>query len=275
MKRTLILMTILIIFSCSGCNILTWTHDNDNLEDKLSDAKYKMEKGDYEEAKELFEEVLTEDSDNSEAMWGIAKANFALKVTIGNILEIAKRLSGEEYEEGTQLLSPQDFSFDDWGDVVSFLDNEVIFYLNKLYSEETDKIISPRSVSLNFSASIMYFLSSVAYLLDSPISIVDENGNQREEYLEISWKKDEDTNPNIAGPGSWDVRFPQNSNISILEIDPQSPPFPETINRIHKGVSKMVDAIEFTDVSNKDNLRKLRDVLETIELDIAFLDFED
>ena len=275
MTKTLILLIILSTFLYAGCNILSWTHDNDNIQDKLSDAKYEMEKGNYEEAKELFEEVLAEDSDNSEAIWGIAKANFALKVTIGDIVQIAKRLDGNQYKEGTQLLSPQDFSFDDWGQVVNFLDNDIIYYLNKLFSEETDGAISPRNVALNFSASIMYFLSSVTYLLDSPITVVDEQGNQTQAFLEISWKKDDDTNPDIAGTGSWDVRFPKNSNISILEIDPQSPPFPETINRIHKGVSKMVDAIEYTDVSNKDTLIELRDVLETIELDIAFLDFAD
>jgi hypothetical protein len=260
-----------------GCNILGWTHDADNLEDKLSDAKHEMESGNYEEAKRLFDDIRKEDPTKSEAHWGYAKASFAIRLNMENIIDIGDKMLQDKLPEREPLVSPEDFGYDTWKEVNDFINQDIIEPLNVVLSGETDGVIDEKSVAVNASAGLMYFFSGASYLLSSSLNVLDENNNPVEVRLELSWAKDNPANPSQPGAGEWRFRYSEDNVYEPApeQLDPGSDPFPETVSKLDSGLDRIIKAIEYTDVTNKEKFRDIRDVLETQKLIVAFLNFDE
>lgn len=269
-----ILILSLLFF---GCNILGWTHNSDNLDDKLSDAKFEMESGNYEEAKTLFDEVRKEDPTKSEAHWGYARACFAVRLKMENVIDIGDKMLQDKLPEGEHLVSPDDFGYNTWKEVNDFINQDIIEPLNVILTGETDGIIDEKNVSVNASAGLMYFFSGASYLLGSSLTVLDESNNPVEVKLELSWAKDNPANPSQPGAGKWRFRYSKDNAYEPTpeQLDPGSDPFPETISKLDAGLDRIIKAIDYTDVTNKEKFRDIRDVLETQKLIVAFLNFDE
>ncbi|MFW6133954.1 MAG: tetratricopeptide repeat protein [Elusimicrobiota bacterium] len=90
---------------CENQNIFSWTHRKGaggSTEFLLADAMKAMEDGDYDRAIEYFNEILEDDPDNAEALYGKAAAE--LKKAGFDLEELVTKFIGEEGSSEDDLL---------------------------------------------------------------------------------------------------------------------------------------------------------------------------
>ncbi len=203
-KRFLWLIPILCLSltlgGCTNFNLFGWTHKrggDSSVPALLADAAVALEDEDYAEAIDLYEEILDKDSDNAEALYGLAQAiladaGFSIADIIANLIEENKDsdlFDSSSYKvfstsSGQSLRRAADFGEDniipeniDLADLLEAT-TEVIVLLQQIVDGEADGSISPDNVDVNINLAL-------AYLLHSACLIADTNGNGRNDSKDV------------------------------------------------------------------------------------------
>lgn len=153
MKRLITDMPFIIaVFLFSGCgnaNIFSWTHPegkNASPEALLADAEKALEDGDYDEAKAHYEKILESDSDNSEALYGLASTE--LKDAGLSIEDILPKVINEDTSGVEDLIKNLDFTKLQQGTEAA------IESLEKIAKGQGDGTISADDVDVNLNLAV-------------------------------------------------------------------------------------------------------------------------
>jgi len=197
-KRFLWLIPVLCLSltlgGCSNFNLFSWTHKrggDSSVPALMADAAVALDDEDYAEAIDLYEEILDKDSDNAEALYGLAQAilgeaGFSIADIIANLIEgdgdsdlfdssnykIFSTSSGRRLRRaadfGEDNIIPESIDLDELLDATA----EVIVLLQQIVDGEGDGSISPDNVDVNINLAL-------AYLLHAACLVADTNGDGR------------------------------------------------------------------------------------------------
>ena len=168
-KRFLWLIPILCLSltlgGCSNFNLFSWTHKrggDSSVPALMADAEAALADDDYQEAIDLYEEILDKDSDNAEALYGLAEAlmgeaGFSIADIIANLLE------GEEGEFDEEDFIPENI---DLGDLEEATE-EIIDLLQQIVDGEADGSIPSDSVDVLINLALAEVLHAAALIMDT------------------------------------------------------------------------------------------------------------
>lgn len=185
---SLFLLVIVFFFAvgavnCKSCNVFYWTYEmgaaNEATDEmKLQNAQEYINNGDYDKAKEMYDEILKEDPDNSQALYGRAQTNMAkADIDYITVMTVMSDTNAANDPATRQKLAQMANS-------LANVSPDVIADLEKIKNGQGDGSVSPNDPKLNMNLGMAYS----GQLLTSA---KDSNGNITEDSIKAKLQSGE------------------------------------------------------------------------------------
>ncbi|MBN2407926.1 MAG: tetratricopeptide repeat protein [Elusimicrobia bacterium] len=185
------LLSLLLLGGCENGNMFSWTHSrgkDDSVDALSADGSKALADGDYEDAIEYYEKILEKDSDNSEALYGLAAAQMkSVGLDLGALLP--KFLNEEDpasnASAGTRMTGSYriNSALDDLLENLDYGELRdatkiAIDMLKDIVRGRADGVIPADDIDVNINMAVARVIHAVAYLLDKyPKLVIDEDFN--------------------------------------------------------------------------------------------------
>ncbi|MCD6413432.1 MAG: hypothetical protein J7L54_04745 [Elusimicrobia bacterium] len=259
-----VLLGLLVLSSCENKNLFGKFHkrgSSGNVEVLLNDANASLAENDYSKAKEIADEILAKDPDNSEALYisasaELKEAGFDIAGLVTSVIS-----SSSTSTDSDSLL--ETFESLDVNEVATAISNSVD-KLKKIAEGSADGTISADDVDVNLNLGILE-------VLDAAINIVDFDGDgiivddtddvvQVDENYNVSVKIGTETKK-VDDLTQEDYEQLKSSYSTTLTSKVQ-----ESVDQVGSAINHLIVANESAGYTNEESV--LDDLKDTIETDL-------